>query len=61
MVKFEPMTSNANTACVDPRNDAGPGQDAAVLVVREACVELPALVPYLGPPEDEVVIDADEA
>jgi hypothetical protein len=55
------MTSNANTACVDPRNDAGPGQDAAVLVVREACVELPALVPYLGPPEDEVVIDADEA
>ena len=55
------MTSNVSIACVELRNDAGPGQDAAVLVVHEACVELSALVPYPGHPEDEAVTDADEA
>ncbi len=61
MVKAGPMMLSASIAYVELRSDVDPGQDAAVLGVREECVEVLVLVACPERLEDGVATDAGEA
>jgi hypothetical protein len=55
------MMLSASIAYVELRSDVDPGQDAAVLGVREECVEVLVLVACPERLEDGVATDAGEA